>query len=188
MKHICIQVFSCHFFDVLFCLIRMRCSSAWRCKKTQCCNSSRNCWGATWLKISWKGKMWDKLWYPFDSVIFDPADLRLQFMWKQCRPHISTWYVLFAGRAQTQIEWTEQITEWIWGIVFYYLYCSALSGCTHAFMSYDLWHSSGLSQQQQVGRRDRLMQQQKLDEAQYKAHEVSLGRVCILTICWPMLT
>lgn len=30
--------------------------------------------------------------------------------------------------------------------------------------------------EQQVGRRDRLMQQQKLDEAQYKAHEVSLGR------------
>uniref|UniRef100_A0A8C6S9R6 DIX domain containing 1a n=1 Tax=Neogobius melanostomus TaxID=47308 RepID=A0A8C6S9R6_9GOBI len=35
---------------------------------------------------------------------------------------------------------------------------------------------SEYEQQQQVGRRDRLVQQQKPDEAQYKAHEVNLGR------------
>lgn len=35
---------------------------------------------------------------------------------------------------------------------------------------------SEYEQQQQVGRRDRLGQQQKPDEAQYKAHEVNLGR------------
>lgn len=40
-----------------------------------------------------------------------------------------------------------------------------------------------VSRQQQLGRKDRVLQQQqqKLEEAQQKAHEVGLGRVVIMT-------
>lgn len=37
--------------------------------------------------------------------------------------------------------------------------------------------SSVLSQQQQLGRKDRVLQQQKLEEAQQRGQEVGLGRV-----------
>lgn len=36
---------------------------------------------------------------------------------------------------------------------------------------------SVLSQQQQLGRKDRVLKQQKLEEAQQRAQEVGLGRV-----------
>lgn len=44
-----------------------------------------------------------------------------------------------------------------------------------------IFQLSVLSKQQQLGKKDRLLQHQKLDEAQHKAHEVGHGRVQSIT-------
>lgn len=86
-------------------LIRMLYSSARQCRRMPCCSSSRNYWDATWPKISWKGKMWDKWWFPFDTIKYlTRLTLGSRFMWAQYSPRISHCHICLQAELKHKLS------------------------------------------------------------------------------------
>lgn len=111
--------------------------------------------------------------------IFDPFDLRAAgFKCENYSAHISPRYDCLQAELKRKLsERNKLLSEY--EVLSFIIYVSVYS-FSHWDVNKAPCHPSFLSRLQQLGRKDRMLQQQqqKLDEAQLKAHEVSMGRVC----------
>lgn len=122
MQGICIQVFTGRFFDLPLFLIRMLCSSAWQCRRMLCCSLSRNCWEATWPKISWKWKMWDNRWFPFDKIkCLTCVTYRCMFTLERYSTHTSHWCICLQAELKQKLSEQNKLLSGyeVWSFIIY---------------------------------------------------------------------